>query len=178
MTAVVNQNVSAARPIVVVIGYGNPQRGDDAIGQTVVAHLQARSMPKVEAYAVPQLTPELSSKLAAADCVIFVDACKLANPDVRVKPLTACGSEPAGSVVPALGHSCDPGSLLALTSSVYGRCPQAWWVEVPASDFTVGNALSALAEQGVTQALQEIEGLINAIVETSIKVSACQSNAK
>ena len=178
MAAVINQMVSEAHPIVVVVGYGNPQRGDDAIGQTVVSQLQALSIPKVEAYAVSQLTPEVSSKLAAADGVIFVDACKLANTNVKVKPLTACGSEPAGSVVPASGHSCDPGSLLALTSSVYGRCPQAWWVEVPASDFTVGNDLSALAKQGVTQAVREIEELISAIAETSIKVSAYQPNSK
>jgi len=159
--------LSETGPTVVVIGYGNPQRGDDAIGQEVISHLQALKIPMVEAYAVTQLTPELSNKLAVADGVIFVDACKLGKADtVRVKPLTACGSEPAGSAVPASGHSCDPGSLLALTSSAYGRCPQAWWVEVPASDFTADNALSPLAERGVTQALQEIEGLINAIAKT------------
>ncbi|MBE9140288.1 hydrogenase maturation protease [Nodosilinea sp. LEGE 07088] len=166
MADVSNQVFSEPHPTVVVIGYGNPQRGDDAIGQTVVSHLQALNIPAVEAYSATQLTPELSSKLAVADCAIFVDACKLASADVRVKPLTACGSEPSGSVVPASGHSCDPCSLLALTSSVYGRCPQSWWVEVPASDFTVGNALSALAERGVAQALQEIEKLITAIAQT------------
>lgn len=160
MTTLNNSVSAAAYPAIVVLGYGNPHRGDDAIGHKVVSHLEALQMPTVRAFAVTQLIPELSSKLATADCVIFVDACKLANPDVRVTPLIACGSEAGGSVVPASGHSCDPCSLLALTSSVYGRCPQAWWVEVPGSDFTVGSTLSALAEWGITQALREIEKLI------------------
>ena len=159
--------LSKTDPTVVDIGYGNPQRGDDAIGQAVVAQIQALNLREIEACAVTRLTPELSGKLAAADCVIFVDACKLANTDVRVQPITACGSEPSGSVVPVSGHSCDPCSLLALASSAYGHCPQAWWVEVPASDFTVGNALSAVAEQGVTQAVRKIEELISAITTTS-----------
>jgi hydrogenase maturation protease len=167
MTEVLNQFCSESHPTAVVIGYGNPQRGDDAIGQEVISHLQALKMPTVEAHAVTQLTPELSSKLAVADCVIFVDACKLKHTDtVRIKPLEACGTEPAGSAVPAFGHSCDPRSLLALTRSAYGRCPQAWWIEVPASDFTPGNALSALAERGIAQALREIEGLISVIAKT------------
>jgi hydrogenase maturation protease len=150
----------------IVIGYGNPRRGDDAIGQVVVSQIQALSWPEVEACAVTRLTPELASKLAAADCAIFVDACKLASADVKVKPITACGSEPSGSAVPASGHSCDPCSLLALASSAYGHCPQAWWVEVPASDFTVGNALSTVAEQGVIQAVRKIEALLGAIATT------------
>ena len=158
--------LSKTDPTVVVIGYGNPKRGDDAIGQAVVSQIQALNLREIEACAVTRLTPELASKLAAADCAIFVDACKLASALVRVRPITACGSEPSGSVVPASGHSCDPCSLLALASSAYGHCPQAWWVEVPASDFTAGNALSAVAEQGVTQAVREIEELINAIPTT------------
>ena len=93
---------------------------------------------------------------------IFVDACKLKNTDrVQVKPLDACGTETTGSVIPGSGHSCDPCSLLALTKSVYGHFPKAWWVEVPATDFTVGHRLSDLAEEGVNQAIQTITKLIN-----------------
>lgn len=167
MTKVVNKVSSEASPTVVVIGYGNPQRGDDAIGQALVSRLKALNMPTVEAYSVIRLTPELSGKLAAADFAIFVDACKLDDTTpVRIRRLDACGSEPAGSAIPALGHSCDPGSLLALTYSVYGHCPEAWWVEVSANDFTVEHTLSKLAERGIAQALQEIEGLINSMTKT------------
>ncbi len=152
---------SAANPAFVVIGYGNPNHGDDAIGQKVVDQLQTLKPPNLEAYSVNQLTPELSSKLARASIAIFVDACKLKNTDaVKVTSLDACGTETTGSTLPGFGHSCSPCSLLALTQSVYGHFPKAWWVEVPASDFTIGHPLSDLAEQGVEQALQTIVSLI------------------
>ncbi|MBE9069874.1 hydrogenase maturation protease [Leptolyngbya cf. ectocarpi LEGE 11479] len=153
---------SEASPTFVVIGYGNPDKGDDAIGQKVVAQLQKFKTPGLEAYSVTQLTPELSSKLAKASVTIFVDACKFKNTDtVQVKPLDACGTETTGSTLPGFGHSCSPRSLLALTQSVYGRFPKAWWVEVPANDFTIGHPLSAQAEQGVIQALQTIASLMS-----------------
>lgn len=149
----------------VVIGYGDPNKGDDAIGQKVVAQIQKLKTSGLEAYSVNQLTPELSSKLARANVVIFVDACKLHNTDaIQVKPLDARGMETTGSALPGFGHSCSPCSLLALTQSVYGHFPKAWWVEVPASDFTIGHPLSDLAEQGVTQALRTIASLIRSVV--------------
>lgn len=150
--------------IFVVIGYGNPNKGDDAIGQKVVAQLQVLKIPNLEAYSVNQLTPELSGKLARANIAIFVDACKLENTNaVRVKPLKACGMETTGSAVPGFGHSCSPCSLLALTQSVYGHVPRAWWVEVPANDFTIDHPLTNLAEQGIEQALQAISSLIGSV---------------
>ncbi|MBT9315910.1 hydrogenase maturation protease [Leptothoe spongobia] len=161
MTNSTNMFSSEISPTFVVVGYGNPHKGDDAIGQKVVAQLQALQTPGLEAYSVNQLTPELSSKLARASVAIFVDACKLNNTDrVQVKSLDACGTETTGSAVPGFGHSCSPCSLLALTQSVYGHFPKAWWVEVPAHDFTMGHPLSDLAERGVEQALQTIASLI------------------
>ena len=162
MANVIHSVSSESSPTFVVIGYGNPNKGDDAIGQKVVDQLQALQTPNLEACAVNQLTPELSSKLARANIAIFVDACKLKNTDtVQVKSLEPCGTETSGSALPGFGHSCSPCSLLALTQSVYGYFPKAWWVEVPANDFTVGHPLSALAEQGVEQALHTIASLID-----------------
>ncbi|MEO0534314.1 MAG: hypothetical protein AAF215_10670 [Cyanobacteria bacterium P01_A01_bin.123] len=54
---------------------------------------------------------------------------------------------------------------MALTRSVYGHCPQAWWVEVPASDFTSAHNLSALAKRGGGNALQAIEALIDTMAK-------------
>lgn len=165
MAHAIDRFSSEVSPAFVVIGYGNPNKGDDAIGQKVVAQLQELKTPEVEAYSVNQLTPELSSKLSRANVAIFVDACKLKNTDtVQVKSLDACGTETTGSALPGFGHSCSPCSLLALTQSVYGHFPKAWWVEVPACDFTMGHPLSDLAEQGVEQALRTIASLVSAAV--------------
>ncbi|ASC70746.1 hypothetical protein XM38_016920 [Halomicronema hongdechloris C2206] len=146
-----------------VVGYGHPEHRDDGIGAQVVAHLAAKDYAHVTTVAVPSLRPELSGKLAAASHVIFVDACKTeATTPVKVTPIAPYGVETSGSSTPALGHSCDPASLLALTASVYGRVPQAWWIEVPAVDFGPGQELSSLAQAGVAAALAHIEALIQA----------------
>ncbi|MEM7064430.1 MAG: hydrogenase maturation protease [Cyanobacteria bacterium P01_B01_bin.77] len=164
MTSSTNTFSSETGPTFVVVGYGNPHRGDDAIGQKVVTQLQTLKSPTLKAYAVSSLTPELSSKLSRANVAIFVDACKLHNSNtVQVKSLEPCGTETTGSAVPGFGHSCSPRSLLALTQSVYGHFPKAWWVEVPADNFTMGHPLSDLAERGVEQALRTITSLIGSV---------------
>ena len=144
-----------------IVGYGNEQHGDDAIGSHVANAIATWEVPNLRSLTVQQLTPELSESLANAEYVIFVDACRMNCPEgVRFKPITARGSEPGGASIPALGHTCDPRSLLALTQSVYGRRPQAWWLEVPAEDFSLGKGLSAIAELGVARALEKIQFLI------------------
>ena len=44
-------------PSLLVIGYGNPTHGDNAIGRQVTKLIQALSLPNVEVCAVEQLTP-------------------------------------------------------------------------------------------------------------------------
>jgi hydrogenase maturation protease len=148
------------KPSLLVIGYGNPTHGDDAIGYRIVTRIQALGLPNVETYAVKQLTSELSTKLARAAYAIFVDACMMNDAGVKVTPLDACGMETSGSSVPGLGHSLHPCSLLALTHSMYGHHPQSWWVQVPAEDFVAGHQPSFQATGEIPHAIQQIEDLL------------------
>lgn len=146
---------------ILIIGYGNQLLCDDAIGPRIADEVAIWRIPNVRSLTVQQLTPELAEELAKTESVIFVDAWRSNNVQtVRVTPIEAVGSETTGSTVPASGHTCDPRSLLALTHSVYGHHPQAWWVEVPAVEFAVGEHLSNTAEQGITEALEAIQDLI------------------
>lgn len=150
-------------PTLLVIGYGQPQRGDDGVGPHIATLIGALGWPQIRTCSLPQLQPELASRLAIADYAIFVDACKMEpGLEIRVRPLQAQGAETTGSSTPGLGHSCDPQSLLALTQSVYGRHPQSWWIEVPATDFRQGQPLSDLAQAGVQKAIKTIEMLMTA----------------
>lgn len=149
------------RQSVLVIGYGNELRGDDAIGPIIVNAIDEWKLPTVQTKIVHQLTPELAEELACSEWVIFVDACQFNGPhNVQVSPLEAIGCETPGSSVPALGHTCDPQSLLALAKSTYGHRPHAWSVAVPAQDFSLGEHLSATAEEGIAEALEIILTLI------------------
>ncbi|MEM7770553.1 MAG: hydrogenase expression protein HypE [Cyanobacteria bacterium P01_A01_bin.37] len=166
MTNTIQSIQSEKNPTFIVIGYGNPHKGDEAIGTEVISQLSALEIPNLEVHSVPQLTPELSGKLATPDYAVFVHACEFNNGNpVKLTALEAYGSESTGSGVPALGHSCDPCSLLALTKSVYGHCPKSWWVKVSARDFIPNRPLSTLARQSVAHALQVIEALVCSVTK-------------
>ena len=146
-------------PSLLVIGYGNPTHGDNAIGRQLADLIQTLGIQNVEVCAVEQLTPELSTKLSIVDYAIFVDACYMAKAGVKVSNLEACGLETAGSS--GWTHTMPPCSLLALTHSVYGRHPQSWWVEVAAQNFETGHSLSPRANQSIQNAVEQIESLIH-----------------
>jgi hydrogenase maturation protease len=146
---------------VVVIGYGNDLRGDDAVGPLAATAVAAWNLPGVQALAVHQLTPELAEVLAAAGLAIFVDAC--ASPDRE--EVEAHLIEPA-VLDTALGHTGDPRELLALAEALYGRCPAAWSIAVPAQSFAFGAGLSPVAERGLAAALERVRDLIQPALYT------------
>ena len=155
---------------VLVIGYGNDLRGDDAVGLRVAAAVSGWHMAGMRAVAVHQLTPELAEQLAMARLAIFVDASCAGSsvstdggvPRVRVQPLIR------GTNASSFGHIGDPCQLLALTRALYGTEPRAWLVTVPAATFGLGAALSPTASAGVRAALYEILRLIRSELCTKL----------
>ncbi len=163
-------------PSLLVIGYGHPTHGDDAIGCQVTTLVQALGLQNVEVCAVEQLTPELSTKLATADYAIFVHACWKETADVKITALEACGMETAGSSAPGCGHSWPPCSLLALTHSVYGRYPQSWLVKVGGQNFVTDHHLSPRAKESIQNAVEQIEALIHQCIFRSYCVTSFTSS--
>jgi hydrogenase maturation protease len=149
-----------------VIGYGNPLRGDDAVGPYVAEAVDSWRRPDVQARAVHQLTPELVELLAGAGQVVFVDACIDAETDaVSVQRLESAYS--GGS----LGHVCDPRWLLALCRALHGRCPDAWLVTVPGVSLEFGVELSEAGRRGIGRALEQIKALLDAAMEAAARPS-------
>jgi hydrogenase maturation protease len=141
-------------PSVVVIGYGNELRGDDAAGPRVARAVARWGREGVQALAVHQLDVELAEPLSAADRAVFVDASLEPGGAVAVRPLA-----PAEDL-PGFGHASDPRWLLALADEVFGRQPPAWLVTIPAESFGFGARLSELAARGVGEALREVARLV------------------
>lgn len=148
-------NVKPTTVQVLVIGYGNTLRNDDGVGQAVVELMKAWDLPNVQVMPVHQLTPELAEPLSNVDLAIFVDAYP-ANfgEEVQVYHL-----EPASSGW-TMGHTSAPKGLLAIAQALYNYHPQAWLVAIPAQNFELGDRLSPLAERGMAEALNIIDGLI------------------
>lgn len=134
---------------VLIIGYGNPLRGDDAAGPLAARRLAARGFQTIEAH---QLTPELAEQVATARSVVFLDAhAELAPGSVSVKRLDAY-EEPRSF----LEHFASPGGLLRLARMAYGAEPQAWLIEMGGEDFELNDRVSPAAQRAVTRAIQEV----------------------
>ena len=73
---------------VLVVGYGNELRGDDAAGPRVAAAVAALGLQNVRVRILHQLTPELSEEISRARAVVFADASVGAvGAEVQVVPL-------------------------------------------------------------------------------------------
>jgi hydrogenase maturation protease len=102
---------------VLVVGYGNPLRGDDGVGPEVVERLwtddDGTLGPRRAAFAWShQLTPEMAVDVSQACYVVFVDAASdgLAPGCISVRPLEPAGAR-AGSGGGA-GAAAGGGSLV------------------------------------------------------------------
>lgn len=118
--------------VTLIIGYGNPLRGDDAAGLLVAESLREMDIPDIEVIAVHQLAPELAEPVSRAGLVIFVDACM--GPEDG-----GLSERPVRSEVEGLGaftHHSTPEGLLAAAQSLYGRAPEAVLISIPGSDFS------------------------------------------
>jgi hydrogenase maturation protease len=135
----------------VVIGYGNTLRSDDGAGPAVADAVAALRLPGVRVVAVHQLTPDLAELLADARPAVFVDAA-IESPYGYVEVRRVQPAQQNGS----LGHTSDPGVLVALASAVYGVCPPTWIVRVPVASFQLGTGLSRCASDGVAEAVREV----------------------
>jgi hydrogenase maturation protease len=141
-----------------VIGYGSPIRGDDAIGPLAAEQLATGPLPDgVRIVSRHVLTAELAEDLAAVDRVVFLDATVEGQPgEVRVR-----GLAPDARAVSTMAHFHDPRELLAWCETLYGRTPQAWLVSVAGQSFDYASyRLTPCAEAAVAKMLAEVRRLI------------------
>lgn len=136
-----------------VIGYGNLLRSDDGVGPKVAEAVEELHLPNVRTLICQQLSPEHAEPVSRAHTVIFVDAAVDAPEDVQLRRL-----EPNESSQ-LMAHAADPRTMLALARDVFGHCPKAWWLTIPAVKLGFGEELSPVARQGYAAALEQIRTL-------------------
>jgi hydrogenase maturation protease len=139
-----------------VVGYGNPLRGDDGVGPEVARRLAAElSDPEIVILAVHQLTPELTEPLSQARLALFIDASSEGTPgQVRVEEIQARPPEQSFT------HEFDPPMLLAAAQLLYGRCPEARLVSLAGQSFEFEETLSAPVMQALPEAVGQVRRLL------------------
>lgn len=128
--------------MLVIIGYGNPLRGDDGLGQAAALLVEEAlaadpDAPLAEVITCHQLTPELAEVVSKATRAIFIDADADGTPGaIRCQAVTAVSGQ--GSLV----HHLTPAALLGLAAALYGKSPPATLFSVGGESFAHGLTLS------------------------------------
>ena len=136
----------------IVIGVGNPTRGDDAAGLEV-----ARRVRRVEAHQEANGSYELMEVWEGADEVIVVDAAKSGAPPGTVHRFDAHDEPLPGGILATSTHSVGVTETIEMARSL-GRLPDrvvVYGIEVSA--LTPGTGLSAVVEKAVNELVMEID---------------------
>jgi hydrogenase maturation protease len=141
-----------------IIGYGNPLRGDDGLGWHAAQCLAAvLNKPEVEIIACHQLTPELAEPISRADLVVFIDAAPQ-GPAGRLSSQRIT----LDAVLPGtFSHHLTPRTLLAWAQALYGSYPEAMLFSVSSQCFDCSEALSPPVAAAVPELVQWICTLVS-----------------
>jgi hydrogenase maturation protease len=136
--------VTASRPVapLLVLGWGNRSRGDDALGPLLVERLRAAlgDDGRVECLDDYQLQVEMALDLVGRRAVLLVDASLACAP-----PFTATTLHPARDASFA-SHAMSPGALLQVYRDLYGKAPPACTLlAIRGEQFELGEAPGAAA---------------------------------
>jgi len=146
--------------VILILGYGNPLRGDDALGQIAVEFLAERfgGVEGVHVRAVHQLTPDLAEILARYESAVLIDA-RHAEPagQVFVEEVRAAERPPSG----AFSHYVTPEELLLVTEKLYGKRPCVYLAGVTATAFEVGKPLSEVVREAMPRLYERVEEVIS-----------------
>jgi len=150
---------------ILVIGYGNPLRGDDGFGIYVAERLHYEGVDEqVTLMSRHRLTPELAEDLSETEFVLFIAVCSSAPYGAQI-----CRRiRPARSVTQSFASGMSPESLLSCTQAVYDHLPQGLLVEVGSSRFDHGASLSPEIAGLVEPAAEVVQAVIRHITLTGM----------
>jgi hydrogenase maturation protease len=143
--------LTAPAPLL-VFGWGNPSRGDDALGPLFVERLQALlgDSAAVECLTDFQLQVEHALDLVGRERVLLVDASVDAAP-----PFEACALRPSRDATSLSSHAMSPVALLQAFVDLHG-CdpPPTTLLAIRAESFELGEPLGATAAGHLDEAIR------------------------
>ncbi len=140
-TAALSDATLEATPRVVVLGWGNVTRSDDALGPLLLERVRRTELQHVTVVEDFQLQPEHAFDLSGHDLALFVDA-GFETPT----PFAFFQIAPRASLA-FTSHTMAPEAVLDIHENVLGAAPTAFVLTVAGENFSVGDTLSAAAAQ-------------------------------
>ncbi len=134
---------------VLVFGWGNPSRGDDALGPLFVERVEAMGLPGVECLTDFQLQVEHALDLHGRRLILFVDASVDAEAPFSVEPIAPARDESFSS------HAMTPQSVLQVYCDLEDEePPPAWLLAIRGERFELGEPLTPAAAGGLEAAVE------------------------
>ena len=142
---------------VLIIGYGNAVRSDDALGIHAAHALGDYYRDRADVRTIPtsQLSWELAEDLSQADFVLFLDASVAEAPGTIVEE-----DIDSRSSTTELTHHCTPGALLITSVQLYGKAPCVVSLTMVGSSFDVGVGLSQLVKSRFEEFLDKAKAIV------------------
>jgi hydrogenase maturation protease len=155
----------------IILGYGNPDRGDDGVAWYILKQIGQRFGKLIDIGSLEngffsvkenldlwfnlQLIPEVAEELTHYEKAFFIDAhTGEIKDDIKIVNI-----EPIFQNSP-FTHHLTPSSCLSLTFSLYGKYPKSTLVTVRGFEFNFSNELSTATTQLAKRAIKIIIRLI------------------
>jgi hydrogenase maturation protease len=133
---------------VLIFGWGNPSRGDDALGPLFVDRIEALALPGVECLTDFQLQVEHALDLQGRQRILFVDASVAAETPFTI---TRIGPQRDASFT---SHAMSPESVLQVYLDLqHTDPPPAWLLAIRGEKFELGEPVSAEAAANLAAAV-------------------------
>jgi len=142
-------------PRILLIGYGNPGRGDDGLGPALAAAFEGLALPGVTVEIDYQLTVDHAALIADHDIVVFADAMIGLDEPYR---MTALGTEQPQSLG---SHQVTPEAALTLARLLFGKTAAGWVLAIAGEAFgMVKEGLSPRADRNLGLATAFLQGWV------------------
>ncbi len=147
---------------VLVLAFGNPGRGDDALGPMLADRLEdwlaTHGRSDVEVIVDFQLNIEHALDLADRERVLFVDARASGENGARLDAVSARADASYST------HAVSPQGLLAVHEQIMRETPpQAELLSLRGHSFELGDPLSLVARQALETGWSDLLGWLNAV---------------
>jgi len=144
---------------ILVYGYGNPGRQDDALGVYCAAKIKKwaeKHFPEaVDVDMNYQLNVEDAERISHYDTVIFTDASQ-----EEIQPFLLSRLTPSPTQVEFTMHSVSPAYVLHLCQTLFGKKPESYLLHIRGYRWDFEEKLSEKAKQNLNKSIEALTALL------------------
>lgn len=133
---------------ILIFGWGNPSRGDDALGPRFVERVEALGLPGIDCLTDFQLQVEHALDLAGRLRILFVDASLDAAAPFTVSPLSPARDDSFST------HAINPAAVMQVYADLHDAPPPpCTQLAIRGERFELGDDLTPAARQHLDAAI-------------------------